>query len=417
MSAALRLYLAATGLVGPAVGLWLRRRARRGKEDAVRLAERTGHASLPRPHGRLAWIHAASVGEAVSALPLIAALRAAEPGLACLLTTGTVTAARHVAPLLPEGCLHQFVPVDTAAATRRFLDHWHPDLAIWIESEIWPRLVHETASRGIPMALVNARLSARSAKGWARVPGMARALFSAFGLIVTQDSETVSRLAGLGIAAKEGGNLKALVPPPGCDPAEIDRLRTLLGSRPRWLAASTHPGEEEIVADAHPAGWLTILAPRHPERGAGLAAMLGARGLRVTRRSLGEPPEGDIHLADTLGEMGLWYRLAPVAFVGGSLADHGGHTPFEPAALGCGVIHGPGIANFAPAYAALAAAGAAREVRNAGDLAAAVREFLGPDGQGSPALREMTARATAVRAEMAADIGPLARRLLALVGP
>lgn len=401
-------YRGATSLAGPLVRRWLARRARRGKEDPARIAERFGNASVARPEGRLIWLHAASVGEAVSAMPLIGALR--EAGT-CLLTTGTVTAARRAGELLPEGCIHQYVPVDTGEAVGRFLDHWRPDLAVWIESEIWPRLVSDTAARGVPMALVNARLSQRSFRGWRQVPAMARDLFGAFRLIVAQDRATVERLAALGAGAEEGANLKALVPPPACDEAELAGLRATLGSRPRWLAASTHPGEEEIAADASPEGALLILAPRHPERGDAVAEMLARRGLGVTRRSRGEAPGGDIHLADTLGEMGLWYRLAPVAFVGGSLVEMGGHTPFEPAALGAAILHGPHLANFAPAYAALAAAGGAREVRDAADLRAAVAALL-EDGD---ARARMAGAAAGVRDAAAGDLAPLARRLLALI--
>ncbi|MEE8453456.1 MAG: glycosyltransferase N-terminal domain-containing protein, partial [Limibaculum sp.] len=343
-SPALAVYLAATRLAGPLAHWLLARRMATGREDPLRLGERLGRAGVARPEGRLIWLHGASVGEALSMLPLIAELRRQAPGVNCLATTGSVPSARRMAELLPEGCIHQFVPVDTGGAVRRFLDHWRPDLAVWVESEFWPGLMVATARRGTPMMLVNARVSARSARRWAWAPGMAAALVRLFRRIVTQDMETAARLVAMGAdpgRVREGGNLKALIPAPGCDAAELEALRAALAGRPVWLAASTHAPEEDAVAEAHRVaarsvpGLLTILAPRHPERGEAIAAALAGQGLAVARRSRGEAPGPgtDVWLADTLGEMGLWLRLAPVAFVGGSIAVRGGHNPFEPAAL------------------------------------------------------------------------------------
>jgi len=425
-SPALAVYLAASRLAGPAAGWLLSRRAARGREDPLRLGERLGRAGVARPEmrsgGRLIWLHGASVGEALSMLPLIAELRRQAPAATILVTTGTVTSARRMAELLPEGCIHQFVPVDTAGAVRRFLDHWRPDLALWVESEFWPRLMVETARRGTPMMLVNARVSARSARRWAMARGMAAALVRLFRRIVTQDAETAARLVAMGAEpgrVRKGGNLKALIPAPGCDAAELEALRAVLAGRPVWLAASTHAPEEAAVAEAHRLaarslpGLLTILAPRHAERGGEIAALLAGRGLALARRSRGEAPgpETDLWLADTLGEMGLWLRLAPVAFVGGSIAARGGHNPFEPAALGSAILHGPETGNFAPAYAALAGAGAARRVADGAELGAAVAALLGSE----PARRAMTGAAEAVRKRMEPDAAALAREALALI--
>jgi len=418
-SPALGAYLALSRLAGPVAAPILRARARRGKEDPARLAERLGHACGPRPDGRLIWLHGASVGEAVSMLALIAALMRAAPASRLLVTTGTVTAAARMAADLPAGVLHRYAPVDTAVAVDRFLDAWRPDLAIRVESEIWPRILVETARRGTPLALVNARLSAASARGWGRVPAMARRLFALFDLIVTQDEATRLRLEALGAdpaRLRSGANLKSAVPVPGCDAEALAAARAALAGRAVWLAASTHPGEEEAVAAAAAAlgpGPLLILAPRHPARGDAIAAMLRARGLRLARHSRGETPEAatDVWLADTLGEMGLWYRLAAVAFIGGSLVEKGGHTPFEPAALGPAILHGPHVANFAPSYAALAAAGGAREVTDADELAAALAALMEDAGARSA----MAGAAAAVRREMTPDLDAMARDLLALM--
>ncbi|HUF56747.1 MAG TPA: 3-deoxy-D-manno-octulosonic acid transferase [Thermohalobaculum sp.] len=420
----LRVYLALSAAAGPAAPLLLRRRAARGREDPARLAERFGRPAVPRPEGRLVWLHGASLGEGLSMLPLIDALRAAEPRLGILATTGTVSSARRLGALLPERAVHQFVPVDTRGAVRGFLDHWRPDLAVWIESELWPRLMAETAARGTPMMLVNARLSAASRRAWGRAPATARWLVRRFGAILTQDRATAERLVALGAdpaRVEEAGNLKVALPPPPADAGVLAHLRAATGGRPVWLAASTHAPEEAAVAEAHRAaglalsGLLTVLAPRHPERGEEIAAALRRAGLRVERRTDAPLPDArtQVYLADTLGEMGLWLRLAPVAFVGGSIAPMGGHNPFEAAALGAAVLHGGHTENFAPSYAALTEAGAAREVRDGAEIAAALRALL--PAEGGAARAAMVAAAREVRARMTPDVAAIAARALRLM--
>ncbi|MFK7943436.1 MAG: 3-deoxy-D-manno-octulosonic acid transferase [Paracoccaceae bacterium] len=358
-SLALFAYLAASRLAGVLAPTLLRKRMHRGKEDPARLGERLGLAGMERPKGQLIWLHGASVGEAMSLLPLIRALHARVD--ACvLLTTGTVTSANRIGDLLPMGAIHQYVPVDTSNAVRGFLDHWQPDLAIWAESELWPRLVVETSRRGIPMAMVNARLSARSHARWQKAPAMARTLLSTFDLILAQDHETVARLSDFDTDAHFVGNLKALVEMPDPDADTLERFRAAIGDRPVWLAASTHEGEEDDLlqlqcAVGPNANGLMILAPRHPERADKIAVLIRSKRLTMARRSAGEMPSAETHvyLADSLGEMALWYALASVTFVGGSFVEKGGHTPFEPIAARSVVMHGPHVDNFAPAYAAL----------------------------------------------------------------
>jgi 3-deoxy-D-manno-octulosonic-acid transferase len=422
-SPALAVYLAAARLAGPLARWVLARRAAKGREDPARLGERFGRAGVARPEGRLIWLHGASVGEAVSLLALIAEVQRQAPDITCLVTTGTVTSARRMVELLPDRCIHQFVPVDTGAAVRGFLDHWRPDLAIWVESEFWPGLMTATARRGTPMLLVNARVSARSARRWAWVPGMAAGLVRLFRRIVTQDAATTKRLVAMGAdpaRVRDGGNLKALIPAPGCDAAELERLRAALSGRPVWLAASTHAPEEDVIARAHRVavrsrpGLLTILAPRHPKRGSEIATRLAEQGLSVARRSLGELPgqKTDLWLADTLGEMGLWLRLAPVCFVGGSIAAQGGHNPFEPAALGSAILHGPETGNFTLAYGALAEAGGTRLVADGEQMAAEVVALLGS----AEDRQAMAAAARTVRKQSEPDVATLARDALALIG-
>lgn len=363
----------------------LDRRCRHGKEDARRLPERRGIPGSPRPSGPLVWIHAASVGEAIGALPLIERLVQTRSGIEILLTTGTSASARLVEPRLPAQARHQFVPLDLWHWIGRFLDHWRPDLAIWVESELWPNLVLATRARDIPMLLVNGRLSAPSYRRWRVCPGLIRPVLGSFAHCLAQDEEQARRLRELGAPRVESvGNLKAAAAALPADPQQLENLRQQIGGRPVWLAASTHAGEEAIAASAHrrllatERKLLTIIAPRHPIRGAEIAAMLADLGLRVARRAAGAPIDADtdIYLADTLGELGLFYRLAGIAFVGGSLARHGGHNPFEPARLGCAVLHGPDMRNCADLAASLAAAGASETVRSDAELARAVCDLL-----------------------------------------
>ncbi len=412
------LYRVATDILTPGVLIYLQRRCKRGKEDPLRLAERRGIAGAPRPQGPLVWIHAASVGEATSVLGLIERLFATRPGLAILLTTGTVASARLMAERLPGNARHQYVPVDLPAPVSRFLDHWRPDFALWVESELWPNLVLSTARRGIPMVLLNGRLSERSYRRWRRCPGLIRPMLSAFELCFAQDDEQARRLARLGAKdIAKSGDLKAAAAALPADPRTLDRLRQAVGGRPIWLAASTHGGEEEVAAAVHPLlaprhpGLLTIIAPRHPARGEKVAATLRARGFRVARRSAGEPIAGEtqIYLADTLGELGLFYRLAEIAFIGGSLFGNGGHNPFEPARLGCAVLHGPDMKNCAPMASALARAGASQTVTGTQDLAAAVSRLLD-----DPSERAMRAAAGARAVALAEGV---LDRVLARLSP
>ena len=358
-------------LAGPAIRYVLARRQAAGKEDVARIHERFGVSECDRPDGLVVWIHAASVGEAESALPLMEGLLAARPDIHILLTTGTVTSARILADRLPARALHQFVPADRPVWVRRFLDHWQPGAAIWIESEFWPNLLLQTAERGIPVALVNARISERSFARWKRVPKTIGQLLGCFDLILARDRQVADFLHELGAERViRTGDLKQAAGPLPADENALGHLRSMIGTRPVWLAASTHAGEEQVALTAHLElrqkypDLLTIIAPRHAGRGVEIAEDIVARGLRVARRSKGEVPGSgtDIYLADTMGEMGMIYRLAPVAFVGGSLVAHGGQNPLEPARLSRAILHGPHVANFAGIYAALEAAGGSREV-------------------------------------------------------
>lgn len=381
LSAAARAWAIAAGGAAPLLRVMLRRRAASGKEVAARLGERFGIEAAPRPSGRLLWLHAASVGEALSALPVLEALPA---GIFTLFTTGTVTSARLLAQRLPAAGLdarvmHRFVPLDVPRWVARFLDHWRPDLAVFVESEIWPNTLAACRTRNIPTVLLNARMSVRSAARWCHVPAFAAELISSFAWIAAQSDADARRLVSLGGRHVEApGNLKFAASDLPADEAELARLRHVVGDRPRWLAASTHPSDEEAVAEvhdklaaAHP-GLLTAIVPRHPERGAAIAAMLGG----APRRALGQDPGEGIWIADTLGEVGLLYRLFPTVFMGKSFGGGGGQNPLEPARLGCAVATGPATDNFADAVAALRAAGGLAVVADPAELAIWVDAML-----------------------------------------
>ncbi len=379
------LYRWLTFMFWPLVNLLLWRRKRAGKEDPERMAERRGLSQAIRPPGRLVWIHAASVGESLSALPVAQQMLDRHHDLNVLITTGTVSSARILAKQLPERALHQFIPIDLVPWVRRFLDHWRPDMAIWIESELWPNLMLETAARGIPMALVNGRMSAQSYRRWRLGRRSITRLLNCFRIILAHDEQSADFIRKLGAPhATCVGDLKQAGDPLAVDVAELARLQAAIRDRPVWLAASTHPGEEDAVHKIHKKlrkqfpGLLSIIAPRHADRGVQIAKQFTIDGLNVVRRSTGETPtrDTDIYLADTMGEMGLIYRLTTIAFVGGSLVPHGGQNPLEPARLGCAILHGPNIDNFTSIYADLDATGASRQISDVTLLADSVALLL-----------------------------------------
>ncbi len=407
----LGLYRMVTDLGSPLLTLHLNRRVERGKEEAPRLCERSGRATIERPAGRLLWLHAASVGESLAALPLIEAFLDDHQDLHILLTTGTVTSARLMATRLPSRAFHQYAPLDQAGAWRRFFDHWQPDLGCLIESEIWPNLILEAERANLPLALINGRMSARSAARWRWGRSVASRLLGSLALCLARSGADAERFSALGATdVRMLGDLKNAAPPLSAAPAALAELQAMFGERPVWLAASTHPGEEAHVLTAHRRlrlqhpDLLTVIAPRHPERGERLAAEFREEGEMVARRSLGEQPEAAtrIYLTDTLGELGLFYRLAHLAFIGGSLVPHGGQNPLEAARLGCPPLFGPHTGNFEEMTARLLDIGAARRISDADELARAVDVLLA-----DPATRDrMAARG---REAGAAEGGVLTR--------
>jgi len=409
------LYRGLAALSVPALELLLARRVARGKEDASRLGERKGRAGRPRPAGKLLWIHGASLGEARSVLPLLRRLLASRPALSILVTTGSLSSAQMLARELDGSrAFHQFVPLDVPRWVESFLDHWRPDAVLWLESELWPNLLGQVAARRIPAALVNARITARSAKRWTQARRVFAPPFEAFAVALAQSEEIAERLRALGLRQTVAiGNLKHDAPKLAIDAAALAAFTAEAGTAPRWLAAQIHPLELGAILEAQQKlqGQATlVLVPRHAERGPEMAAAAQARGLDVRLRSSSEAfAQGAVYLADTMGELGLFYQACPIAFVGGSLEPHGGHNPLEPARAGAALAFGPSMENFSEIADALCGTGAATRVADASALAAWVAARLA-----DPAL---VAREGATAAAFAAQGLGTVERVLAALGP
>lgn len=404
MTALLASYHALTALSAPALRLLLSRRLHAGKELAERINERRGITEQTRPTGRLLWCHGASVGESLSLLPLIDRLLAAEPGLHILVTTTTVTSARLMAERLPARAMHQFAPLDHPGWVRRFLDHWRPDGVLWIESELWPNTLRQLRQRAVPALLLNGRLSDRSFARWQRWSASARELLGCFSACMAQSSQDADRFAALkapGVSCP--GNLKFGAPPLPVDQAKQQALEAAIDSRPVWLAASTHPGEEALVLETHRQliarypGLLTVIAPRHPVRGPEIATLCQEQG--VPHRLRGASPQlptaqDQVYIADTLGEMGTLFSLIPLVFMGGSLVPIGGHNPIEPALFGCVVLHGPHMDNFRDIRDRLTDAGGLLAVTDPTELTARLDQLLR-----EPSYRQTLGEQSRIRAE------------------
>lgn len=381
----LSLYRLATRAAAPLVPLLLRERVKRGKEDALRVGERSGFASLARPDGALIWFHAASIGESLSILLLIEGLLEARPDAHVLVTTGTLTSAGLMKDRLPKRAMHQFVPLDHPEYCARFIQHWKPDLAVWVESEFWPNLIVETHQQGTPLALINARLTEKSFKGWQKAPDFIASLLRRFSLILAQDSASAQRLIQLGaLNVLQQGNLKHDARALHVDPVEHEALVRTIGTRPVWIATNTHEGEEHLALETHRQlvtrhpDLLTIIIPRHPVRGAAIAEDARQLDLSTARRSLHDviTDATQVYVADTLGELGLFYALCCPVFIGGTFSAMGGHNHFEAARFGCALIAGPSDFNFADSYHHFTREGAMRRVTTPGMLTTAIGELI-----------------------------------------
>ncbi|MDZ4692639.1 3-deoxy-D-manno-octulosonic acid transferase [Terricaulis sp.] len=415
-SPALALYAAATAVVAPFAGLWLNSRARDGKEDRARLPERFGRYTSLRPAGKLVWLHAASVGESGVALSLIETLAARDPSLSFLVSTGTKTSADLVARRNLPRLTHVFVPLDSAGAVRRFLEYWRPDLGVFLESELWPNLILAAEKRRIPLALINARMSPKSLARWSRWRTAGARLLKAFAFVAAADARTADALSVVrGKPVPLLGNLKLAAPAPLVDAGAREALSAQIGARPLWRAASTHEGEDEIALEAHSRliaeypNALLIMAPRHPERGEAIASLAGGAPRRARFEPIGD---ARVYVADTLGELGLFYDLAPVSLVSGSLIYHlKGHNPIEPAKLNSAILTGPHYESFQDVFDAIIDAGGARIVSGADELAEQVAALWRDDA----ARARQCAAAQAATAQGAGALGETAEKLLALM--
>lgn len=413
-------YWALTRLLSPLATQWLARRLEQGKEQHGRTSEKLGVTSLPRPPGTLLWLHATSIGEATSCLVLIEKLLAGRDDLEILLTTTTVTAAEVLAKRLPERSFHQYVPLDLPGAVHRFLDHWRPDLAVFAESEIWPNTIVTLYKRKIPIALVNGRMSKQSYKIWRKTPDFIRVLLARYDHISAQSLTAEIRLANLGARnTKCFGNMKADIPPVPVLKDRVQILVSQIGTRRFWLAASTHDGEEDLVLKCHKIlraefpDLLTLIVPRHRERAAEISAHIKSQNLVMAQRSNGDPIKAttEIYLADTLGELNLFYALSAISFIGGSLAPVGGHNPIEAVDGNAAILHGPHVYNFQDIYQLLGRHSGAIAVGGSADLAEKVALLLNSEDK----VADMLVNSKAEAATLKGASEKTAQALLALL--
>ena len=384
----LAFYSALLWLLVPVTLYHLVWRGLRQREYLLRWSERYAQLeALPDlPPGAL-WVHAVSVGEVNAAIPLINALRERHPGRALLVTTITPTGSARVRALWGDAVHHVYLPYDLHGMVRRFLDRVRPALAIVIETELWPNLFVACARADVPVVIANARLSERSLRGYRWMAPLIRLALSGVRLIAAQSEADAARfrvLAGDDAHIEVTGNLKFDQPLPKASREEALGWRKACGTRPIWVAASTHGDEEAAVLEAHqrlreahPAA-LLLWAPRHPERFEPVVSRVQDAGLALRRRSVERSPDGrcDVFLIDSLGELSGFLAAGDVAFVGGSLCDVGGHNTLEPAALGVPVLSGPHTFNFAEITALLKDVGALEIVADAGQLAVAIGHLL-----------------------------------------
>ena len=407
---ATRAYLAAGYLLPLAAPAVLKRRLARGKEDPDRWPEKLGLGLAPRPDGPLVWLNAVGLGETLALRGLIGRMAAAREDLRFLVTSTTSGSAAALARQMPPRTIHQFLPLDAPRYRRRFLDHFRPDLAVWTEQDLWPGLVADLARRGVPQAVVAARMNAASRARHEKARALYADAYRAMGMVTAQDAESAANLALLGACdVTVTGSLKPAAPALGHDPAELSVLRHALAGRRIWAVAPSHPADEEMALDAHALlresdpDALLVLAPRFPDRAGDVAA---GCTMSLARRSAQEVPRAEtaVWLFDTMGELGLVYRLADTALIGGTFGDTEGHSPWEAAILDTAILHGPRTANFRDDFARLDAAGAAREVTSAQDILAGLR-----------ATQDIRATTEKVVEEAAADTDRLAADLLALL--
>ncbi len=412
----LRLYLGATRVLGVRAWKHIERRRLSGKEHLERWREKAADGMAERPEGTVVWLHAVGLGEVLALRGLIEAMAVVRPDVTFLVTSSARSSGEVFDRNRPPNTIHQYLPLDTPVFRRRFLDHWHPALSVWAEQDLWPGFVVEATRRGIPLAMINARMDERAYRSRRKARRLYGDLYRRFALIAAQDEATARHIQALspGVSVGVMGSLKAACAPLA-DAPDRAAIAAALSGRTVWMAGPTHAEDEAVVLAAevlrqggNPTS-LLILAPRLPDRREAIAATCAGRGLSVALRSLGEVPgeRTQVWIADTFGEMGLWYRLAKAALIGGSFGPVQGHNPWEAVRLGVPVLHGPNTGNFEADYASLRAAQGCLTVRTAEDLVAALaRTDLG----------DMATRASGVQGRAEVDLADIRDRLLALVG-
>ena len=383
----LKLYKAVLAIMYPlALNRYIEKRKKNGKEDLARFNERLGKATMPRPKGNLIWMHGASVGEAVSMLPLIKTLLNMYPDLHIMVTTGTVTSAEVMAKRLPERAFHQYFPLEHPLYAARFIRHWKPNLVLWFESEFWPAMLSTIKKHNIPLILVNGRISNKSFRRWQQFEFAIRQILACFTLCLGQSDEDTRRLQLLGAKNTASlGNLKYAGLPLPVDEAKKALLAEQFGGRPVWLVSSTHDDEESKIGrflkdlEQKVPGVLTVIVPRHPHRGVEIKDKLVSEyGLNVSLRSAGEAisAETEVYVADTIGELGIFYELINIVFIGGSLIPHGGQNFMEPSRYRDATIVGPHMFNFTDAMNRARNANAILEVNDVLELMDLVEKLL-----------------------------------------
>ena len=411
----LALYLAATSALAPLLPIHLKKRLQRGREHPDRWREKQGFSSRPRPVGKLVWLHAVGLGEVLALRGMIVALQACDPDLQFLVTSSTRASAETFGNNLPPKTVHQFLPLDCGRYAQRFLDHWHPDLALWSEQDMWPGLVTHTARRGIPQALINVRMTAASFQRKRRVKALYRAVYRNFALISAQDNATATALVHLDAPQdiRIDGSLKPHSPPLRVAAADLARMTDALAGKEVWLAASCHREDEAVALEAHrqlltkAPNAMLILAPRYPSRAPHILSQLAGFNIKVRSRGALPDARTQVYLADSFAEMGLWYELSDFALIGGTFSDIEGHNPWEALQLRCGVMHGPRYANFTNDFTILIEAQACFPVYNAGDI---VDTLMAQTPRGLDGYRRL-------QRDQSAALSDLAETLIGLIKP
>ncbi len=415
----LRIYLCLRPLLQPLMYWVVRRRVARGKDDPVRCKEKFGLTDLPRPKGTVIWVHAVGLGEVLALRPLLTEMRSQRPDIQFVITSTARSSAQVIKANLPPNAVHQFLPLDGPRFVRRFLDHWRPALSVWSEQDFWPGAIYDAAARGISLAYINARINAESFAKRKKLSGVYRDLLDVFAITTAQDSDSAAFLRQLGAAnTRVFPSLKPAAAPLEVNETELQAFRDHLKARNVWVAASTHVADEAVVLAAqselsNTAGApLLILAPRVPDRASEIKETVQAFGLSMAQRSRTEMPQAEtsVYVADSFGELGLWYRLADIAFVGASFGSLGGHNPWEPARLGLSVLHGPNTQNFAADYRDLGAAGVTHLIDDTADAANEMARAVADAGPHSG-----PSKAAGLVKDAQAALVPLARDLLSLI--